>query len=166
MMGLDQEIAVADLLSYRKDASRIVTCPSHVPRDHVVLSFAAQRDEQSQVILYPCADFSGASESRRHLWVAKAPRRHEANAERVLEIDFAMMARRRFWQASDEVQANPQMTLGLDMSRALHRALTGFEPIVDCLFDAARLSKVVSNQLWRDGCGKLCFEHFGDAGVM
>ena len=110
--------------------------------------------------------FSGAVESRRHLRVAKAARWHEANAERVLQGDFAMRACRRFWQASEEVEAHPQMTLGLDISRTLHRALACLEPIVDRLLDAAGLGAVVAQSaLARLRFGKLCFEHIGDASV-
>jgi hypothetical protein len=65
-------------------------------------------------------------------------------------VDFAMMARRRFWQGSEEFEAHPQMTLGLDMSRALHRALASLQPIIDRLLDAARLGKVVCDQLGLD----------------
>ena len=95
---------------------RVVTSRSQVAGDHVVLPFAAQRNEQSSVVVDACADFSGAIESGRHLRVAKAPSWHEAYAERVLQGDFAMMARRRFWQAGEETEADPKMTLGLDMS--------------------------------------------------
>jgi hypothetical protein len=59
----------------------------------VVLPLAAQRYEQSSVVVDACTDFSGAVESGRHLRVAKAPRRHEAYTERVLQGDFTMMAR-------------------------------------------------------------------------
>ena len=58
------------------------------------------------------------------------------------------------------------MTFGLDMSRALHRALASLQPIFDRLLDAPRLGKVVGNKLWRDRCGRLCFEDIGDARVM
>src|ERR1700747_3362540 len=102
---------------------RIVTSRSQVAGDHMVLALAAQRDEEPSVVVHACADFSGAIESSRHLWVAKAPSWHEAYAERVLQGDFAMMARRRFWQAAEEVEAKPQMTLGLNIRCVLHRAV-------------------------------------------
>jgi hypothetical protein len=34
------------------------------------------------------------------------------------------------------------------------------------LLDAARLGKVVGNQLWRDCCRKMSFKRIGDVGVM
>ena len=63
-----------------------------------------------------CADFSSAVERSSHLWVAKATGWHETNAERVLQGDFAVMACRRFRQVGEQVEANPQMTLGLNVS--------------------------------------------------
>ena len=116
-------------------------------------------------LVNPFADFSGAGESRRHLRVAKAPRWHEANAERVLQGDFAKIACRRFWQINEQFYALPQMTLGLDIGRTLHRALASLEPTIDRLLDAGRLGIVVSKQLWLDNCGKLCFEDISDASV-
>jgi len=77
-----------------------------------------------------------------------------------------MMARRCFGHACQELEANPQVTLGLDMSRALHRALAGFEPIIDRLLDAARLREVVGNQLWLDRSERLYLKHIANPSVM
>ena len=115
-MSLDQEVAVAYLLSQSKDPMRIIGSGSQVAGDHVILSITAQRDEQSGDVADACGYFCGAGERRRYLRVAEAPRWHQANAKGVLQGDFALGACGRFWQASEEVDTHPQMTLGLDIS--------------------------------------------------
>lgn len=156
-MGLDQKVEVAYLLSQSKHPTRIIGCRSQVAGDHVILSIAAQRDEQSGDVADACRYFCGAGERCRYLRVAEAPRWHEANAKGVLQGDFAIMAGGRIRQAGEEPKARPQMALRLDMSRLLHRPLPGLQPIVDRLLDAPRLGQVARNQLGLGCRGKPCW---------
>src|SRR5262249_10591306 len=104
MMGLDKEVGVAHVPRQVKDMARFAPGRSHVTGDHVVLPFAAQRDEQSADVIDLAGDLGCAGERRRDLRIAKTPRWHKANAESVLQGDFAMMARCRLWQGSEEFQ--------------------------------------------------------------
>src|SRR5258706_11158346 len=115
MVRFDEEPWVVYLLGESQNVTGLIARGSQIPRNHLILSLAAQGNEQAPGVALPLGNGRRSREGIRYLRIAEASRRHQAYAQCVLKGYFQAVARHPVGHGVQDCQSRPQVAVRLDI---------------------------------------------------